>query len=220
MSNKTLSLDDRLYQYLLDHSVRESQAMRELRELTVNHEWAQMQISPEQGQFMMLLTELIGANRAIEIGTFTGYSALALASALPEDGKLICCDISQGWTNIGIPFWEQAGVRSRIDLRIAPALNTLDTLIEKGKAETFDLAFIDADKTNYLHYYDRCMTLIRTGGLMLFDNVLWGGAVADPDVNDEDTVALRELNDKIHKDERVSMSMIPVGDGLTLVRKR
>ena len=220
MSNRTLNLDDTLYQYLLDHSVRESALMRKLREITSEEEMSRMQIAPEQGQFMALLVELLGAERIIEIGTFTGYSALWLAQAMPEHGELVCCDISKEWTDIGRPFWRDAGVEKRIQLHLAPALETLDNLIENGGTGSFDMAFIDADKTNYLNYYDRCLTLVRRGGLLLFDNTLWGGAVSDPAKQDADTQTLRELNDRLHKDERVSISLVPIGDGLTLARKR
>lgn len=220
MTNRSVNLDDRLYQYLLDHSVRETASMKKLREVTLQQEMARMQIAPEQGQFMALLVELISAKRIIEIGTFTGYSALAMAGAMPAEGKLICCDISEEWTSIGKAFWQEAGVASRIDLRIAPALETLDALIQDNQAGSFDMAFIDADKTAYLEYYERCLLLLRPGGLILFDNTLWGGSVADEQVSDDDTVAIRRLNDKLHTDERVSISLVPVGDGLTLAIKR
>lgn len=220
MSNRTLAIDDNLYQYLLEHSVRETPVMRELRELTMDNEMARMQIAPEQGQFMALLVELLGASKIIEIGVFTGYSALCMAQAMPADGRLVCCDLSEEWTSIGLPFWKRAGVRGRIELRIAPALETLDGLIQSGEARGFDIAFIDADKTNYSNYYERCLELLRPGGLLMFDNTLWGGSVADPANDDEDTEALRELNLRLHKDERVSISMVPIGDGLTLARKR
>lgn len=220
MSNRTISLDDTLYQYLVDHSVRETALMRELREVTSHLDMARMQIAPEQGQFMAFLVELIGAERIIEVGTFTGYSALCMAQALPEHGELVCCDISEEWTEMGRPYWRDAGVEERIRLRIAPALDTLDDLIEQGQANRFDMAFVDADKTNYSSYYERCLTLLRQGGLLLFDNTLWSGAVADPAHQDDDTRALRALNDRLHKDERVSISLVPIGDGLTLARKR
>lgn len=220
MSTRTLNLNDQLYQYLLDHSLRETATMQQLREITAQHEWGRMQISPEQGQFMALLVNIIGAQRIIEIGTYTGYSALCMAQALPEHGQLICCDMSKEWTDIGRPFWQQAGVEKRIQLRIAPALETLDQLLANNETEPFDLAFIDADKTNYLNYYERCLTLIRQGGLILFDNTLWSGHVADASKQDEDTVAIRALNETLHKDKRISMSLLPIGDGLTLVRKR
>lgn len=220
MSNRTLNLDETLYHYLLDHSVRESALMRNLREITAQQEMHRMQIAPEQGQFMALLVELLGAEHIIEIGTFTGYSALCMAQAMPEQGELVCCDISEEWTDIARSFWRKAGIEKRIRLHIAPALNTLDKLIEQGEKGHFDMAFIDADKTNYLNYYERCLKLLRDGGLLLFDNTLWGGSVADSDVQDDDTQALRKLNDKLHKDERVSISLVPIGDGLTLARKR
>jgi len=220
MSNRTLNLDDTLYEYLVDHSVRDTPEQQALRELTLKHQYAQMQIAPEQGQFMALLVKLIGARRIIEIGTFTGYSALCMAQALPVDGKLICCDVSEEWTSIGRPFWREAGIEDRIDLRIAAALDTLDALLEDGQGQSFDMAFIDADKSNYGHYYERCLQLLRPGGLVMFDNTLWSGAVADPTKNDEDTCALRELNALLHQDERIDISMLPLGDGLTLACKR
>lgn len=220
MSNRTLNLTDNLYQYLLDHSLREDAIARALRARTASHAWARMQIAPEQGQFMQLLAELMGVQQAIEVGTYTGYSALCLARALPDEGRLVCCDISEEWTAIGIPFWTQAGVRDRIDLRIAPALETLDALLAEGGAGDYDLAFIDADKTNYTHYYARCLQLLRPGGLLMFDNTLWGGSVADTSNLEADTVALRAMNDQLLEDERVSLSLVPIGDGLTLARKR
>lgn len=220
MSSRTLNLDETLYQYLRDHSLRDSDVMRKLREVTAAQEYSAMQISPEQGQFMALLVELIGATRIIEIGTFTGYSALCMAQALPEHGELVCCDVSKEWTDIGRRFWREADVEDRIRLHLAPALETLDRLIEQDETGRFDMAFIDADKTNYLNYYERCLQLLRPGGLVLFDNTLWGGAVADPGNHSADTIALRELNEKLHQDQRVSISMLPIGDGLTLARKR
>jgi len=220
MSNRTLEIDDRLYRYLIEHSLRETPVMGELRALTLEHELARMQIAPEQGQFMALLAELIGARQAIEIGTFTGYSALCLAQAMPADGRLICCDTSEEWTDVARPYWERAGVIERIDLRIAPASETLDALIRGGETGRFDLAFIDADKTGYLSYFERCLELLRPGGLVMLDNTLWGGSVADPTNQEEDTLALRELNDRLHEDPRVSISLVPIGDGLTLARKR
>lgn len=220
MSNRTINLDDRLYQYLLDNSLRETPLMRELRERTAQHEMAGMQIAPEQGQFMGLLVELLQPQQILEIGTFTGYSALWMAQALPEGGRLVCCDLSREWTDIGRPYWERAGVAERIDLRIAPALETLEHLLVQGASGHFDMAFIDADKTNYPHYYEYCLQLLRPGGLILFDNTLWGGSVADPQHRGEDTQALRTLNRQLHADERVSLSLVPIGDGLTLARKR
>jgi len=220
MSNRTLNLDDRLYAYLQDHSLREDDIARRLRETTAGLDMARMQIGPEQGQFMALLVELMGAYNLLEIGTFTGYSALCMARALPVDGRLVCCDISKEWTAIGRAFWEDAGVADRIDLHLAPAMNTLDKLLGNDQAGQFDIAFIDADKTNYLNYYERCLRLVRPGGLLMFDNTLWGGSVADDSVQDDDTRALRQFNDKLLADQRVSISLVPIGDGLTLARKR
>jgi O-methyltransferase len=220
MSNKTIGLDERLHHYLLSHSVRETSVMRRLRERTMAHQWARMQIAPEQGQLMALLVEIIGARQAVEIGTFTGYSALWIASALPRDGCLICCDVNEEWATQGIPFWEEAGVRERIDLRIAPALETLEDLLKKGSAGRFDLVFVDADKPAYADYYEYGLELLHPGGLILFDNTLWGGAVADPDNDDEDTRGIRALNERLHRDGRVSQSLVPIGDGLTIARKR
>jgi predicted O-methyltransferase YrrM len=220
VSNRTINLDDRLHRYLLDHSVRESDLLRRLREVTARQELSNMQIAPEQGQFMSLLVELTGARRIIEIGTFTGYSAICLAQAMPPGGRLLCCDVSSEWTAIARPFWREAGLEERIELRIAPALETLDGLLAGGDAGGFDMAFVDADKTNYLNYYERCLQLVRGGGLILFDNTLWGGAVADAQNHADDTVALRELNDRLLADARISLSLVPIGDGLTLARVR
>ena len=206
--------------YLLDHSLREPPAAAELRAVTAKLPYAGMQISPEQGQLMALLVQAVGARRAIEIGTFTGYSALWVALALPPDGKLVCCDVSAEWTAVGKPYWEKAGVAGKIDLRIAPALETLDRLLAEGGAGAYDFAFIDADKTGYDAYYERCLQLLRRAGLIAIDNVLWGGDVANPKKRSADTLALRALNKKIHGDERVTLSMLPVGDGVTLAMKR
>jgi predicted O-methyltransferase YrrM len=178
-----------------------------------------MQVSPEQGQFMGLLIRMLGAKKAIEVGTFTGYSALQVALALPDDGRLIACDISEEWTSIGIPFWKQDQVDHKIDLRIGAATETMSELINEGEAGTYDFAFIDADKVNYLKYYELCLTLMRPGGVIAIDNVIWGGAVADPDITDPSTDAIRELNRFVHQDTRVTVSMLPIGDGLTLARK-
>jgi predicted O-methyltransferase YrrM len=220
MSNRTIPIDERLHGYLLEHSLRESDVKRRLREVTASLECSGMQIAPEQGQFMALLVELIGARRIVEIGTFTGYSALCMAEAMPTDGALICCDLSEEWTGIARGFWREAGVEERIDLRLAPALETLDALLAQGREGQFDMAFIDADKANYTQYFDRCLTLVRPGGLILFDNTLWGGRVADPQDRDEDTRAIRALNDRLLGDQRVTLSLVPIGDGLTLARKR
>jgi caffeoyl-CoA O-methyltransferase len=220
MSRRSWSVDDKVRGYLLAHSLREPAAAAGLRAATAELPNAGMQISPEQGQFMALLVQAIGARRAIEIGTFTGYSALWVAAALPADGRLVCCDVSAEWTAVGKPFWEQAGVAGKIDLRIAPARETLDRLLAAGEAGTYDFAFIDADKTGYDAYYERCLKLLRRGGLIGIDNVLWGGDVADGRKRSADTLALRALNDKLHRDDRVALSMLPVGDGLTLALKR
>ncbi len=220
MASRTIELSDRLYDYLLAHSLREPPVLARLRDATLNMPFAAMQISPEQGQFMALLVELIGARRTLEVGTYTGYSALVVALALPSDGRVIACDISDEYTAVGKPFWAEAGVADKIDLRIAPAVETLDRLLADGGAESFDFMFIDADKTGYDSYYERGLRLLRAGGLMAVDNVLWDGAVADPAMDDDDTRAIRALNRKIHHDVRVSISQIPIGDGLTLARKR
>lgn len=221
MANNTIHLNDSAYDYLLKVGTRESDLERELRVTTHNAtEWHIMQISPEQGAFMGMLVRIHGSKRALEVGTFTGYSALAVAQALPEDGELIACDVSEEWTSIGKPFWEKAGVAHKIDLRIRPAVETLDALLAEGQANTFDFAFIDADKSNYDVYYERCLALLRPGGLLTIDNVLWGGKVADESVQDEDTRAIRALNQKIIDDVRVDTCMTPIGDGVTLVVKR
>ena len=219
MSSRTLNLDDTVYQYLLSHSLREHPAQIALREATRTHPHAIMQISPEQGQFMALLIRLIGARRTIEIGVFTGYSALSVALALPDDGKVLACDISDEYTRVGVPHWKAAGVAHKIDLQLAPALSTLDARIKAGEQGQYDFAFIDADKSGYDGYYERCLTLLRTGGLIAIDNTLWSGKVALP-AEDADTAALQALNSKLHRDERVDISMLPISDGLTLVRKR
>ncbi len=219
MSDRNITLDKRLYQYLVDHSVREHPVSRELREATAGMKHAGMQISPEQGQFMALLVQLLGARRTIEIGVFTGYSALSVALALPPDGKIVACDVSEEWTAIGRKHWEKAGVAAKIDLRLAPGLETLDKLIAAGGAGQYDFAFIDADKGNYLGYYERCLALLRRGGLITLDNTLWSGRVADPKENDDDTKAIRAVNDALHRDRRITVSLLPVGDGLTLALK-
>lgn len=219
MSRRTINLDDTLYQYLLDHSLREHPEQTALREATVKHPQGGMQISPEQGQFMTLLIKLIGARRTIEVGTFTGYSALTVALALPAGGRILACDISAEYTSIGKPYWQRAGVADKIELVLAPALQTLDARIASGDANRYDFAFIDADKTGYDAYYERCLQLVRQGGLIAFDNTLWGGDVARP-ARDDDTRALQALNDKLYRDQRIDIALLPIGDGLTLARKR
>jgi caffeoyl-CoA O-methyltransferase len=219
MSNKTLTMNDELYAYLCQVSLRESPRLARLREETAALPEHPMQIAPEQGQFMALLVALIGARRALEIGVFTGYSALCVADALPADGRLVACDISETWTAIARRYWREAGVESRIDLRLAPALRTLDALIAEGQSGDYDFAFIDADKTNYMNYYERCLTLLRPGGLIVIDNVLWSGSVIDAADQDADTCAIRDFNAALHRDQRVKISMLPVADGLTLAMK-
>jgi predicted O-methyltransferase YrrM len=219
VSNRSLTLDDTLYDYLLAHSLREHPAQAALREATRVHPSAGMQISPEQGQLMALLVKLIGARRSIEIGVFTGYSALSVALALPDDGHVLACDINDDYARIGRPHWQAAGVLHKIDLQIAPALSTLDARLASGAEGQYDFAFIDADKTNYEAYYERCLRLVRSGGLIVIDNTLWGGSVAYP-AESPDTAAIQALNDKLHHDQRIDLSLLPVGDGLTLARKR
>lgn len=221
MSSRTIELTDDLYDYLLRIGSRESVVARELREATrVATKAHRMQISPEQGAFMALLVRMLGARRTIEVGTFTGYSALVVAEALPLDGRVIACDVSEEWTGVGRPFWERAGVAEKIDLRLKPATETLAELVDAGEAGRFDFAFIDADKSNYDTYYERCLTLLRPGGVIGIDNVLWGGRVADASITDDDTSAIRALNAKVHADGRVDACLLPIGDGLTLAVKR
>lgn len=221
MTRRSIALDDRLYQYLLDVSLREPEVLARLRQETEDHVGdAEMQIGPEQGQFMGLLIELLGARRVLEIGTFTGYSALVMARAMGSQGRVVTCDVNEDTTAIARRYWREAGVDDRIQSRIGPALETLDALLEEGYGETFDAAFIDADKGNYDGYYERSLKLLRAGGLIMVDNVLWGGSVADPTRTDAGTQAIRDLNAKLHDDERVSLSLVPIGDGLTLARKR
>ena len=203
---------------MLSVSLREPEILRQLREETTHDENANMQISPEQGQFMALLVHLLGAKRTLDIGVYTGYSALSISLALPEDGRVIACDINDAWTDIARRYWQKAGVEDKIDLRLAPALETLQILLEQDESN-FDFAFIDADKINYDQYYEYCLKLIRAGGLIAIDNVLWDGAVADTSINDHDTRAIRALNEKIHTDPRVEITLVPIADGLTLARK-
>lgn len=218
--SRHFSFDERTYEYLVKTSVRETDVAKRLREETQKLPMAQMQIGPDQGQFMQLLVRLINAKKTLEIGVFTGYSALWVAMGLPDNGRIVACDVSEEYTSIARRYWEEAGVDRKIDLRLRPALETLDDLLAKGEAETFDFVFIDADKSNYDNYYERALRLIRTGGLIAFDNTIWSGRVADPKEVDEDTVAIRTLNTKLHRDERVALSMLTVGDGLTLALKR
>lgn len=220
MSKRSISLTDSLYDYLLSVSLREPDLLLKLREETAADPAANMQISPEQGQFMGLLARLMGARRCLEIGVFTGYSSLALALALPDDGRIVACDVSEKWTSVARRYWAAAGVAHKIDLRLATAMETLDRLLAGGEAGTFDFAFIDADKENYVGYYERALQLLRAGGLVVADNTLWSGRVADPENAEADTVALRHFNELLHGDSRVDLSLVPIGDGLSLARKR
>ena len=219
MSTATIMLDEKLREYLLNVSVKESEILRELREETAQMEYSAMQISPEQGAFMSFLVELIQAKRTLEIGVFTGYSALVVAMALSEDGIVTACDVSEEWANVGMKYWKKAQVEDKIDLRIAPALKTLDQLLSEGKQGTYDFAFIDADKIEYQGYFDKSLELLRIGGLIAIDNVLWGGSVIDDSIQDSSTKAIREFNENLSSDPRVSISMVPIGDGLTLACK-
>lgn len=219
MSSSTLQLTEPVRDYLLAKGVREPAALAELRRRTAELDQSMMQICPEQGALMAMLVRLCGAKRILEIGTFTGYSALSMALALPSGGRIVCCDVSEEWTAIALDAWRAAGVADRIELRLAPALDTLDDLTD-AEAEPFDLCFVDADKSNYLAYFERCLALTRPGGALLFDNVLWGGAVADPADERGSTTAIRALNEQIARDERIDIVMLPIGDGLTIARKR
>ncbi|MBV8803271.1 MAG: class I SAM-dependent methyltransferase [Gammaproteobacteria bacterium] len=220
MSNYTLNLSPSVYDYLQKHSLREHDVLQKLRMQTHKMSTRRMQISPEQGQFMQLLIQLLNATKTLEIGVFTGYSALSVALALPPKGKIIACDINVEWTKIAKRFWEMAGVGEKIDLHLAPALETLQNLLNQGEEGTFDFVFIDADKKNYAAYYNKSLELVRAGGLIVIDNVLWSGDVADPAINDADTQAIRDLNTLLLNDERITLSMIPLGDGITLARKK
>jgi predicted O-methyltransferase YrrM len=220
MSSRTIELTQRLYDYLLGASLREPEVLKQLREETRTMKSGGMQISPEQGQFMALLVELTGTRKALEIGTFTGYSSLAVARALPPGGKVYACDISKEYTDIARRYWAKAGVADKVELRLGPALDSVKALIKEGHEGSFDFAFIDADKENYDAYYEAALTLLKPGGLIAIDNVLWSGRVADPQRTDEDTESIRNLNAKLRDDARVSISMVPIGDGLMLARKR
>jgi predicted O-methyltransferase YrrM len=214
MAGRAPFLPEKISRYIAEHAVREPEVLRELRKATRAVPSSGMQIGADQGQLMALLVRLMGARRCLEIGTYTGYSALAVALALPPDGRIVCCDISEEWTAVGKPFWKKAGVAEKIDLRIGAALETL-----QGLEGPFDFVFIDADKENYLRYYERCLALVRPGGLIAVDNVLWSGEVANDKARDGATVALRAFNDAVHRDPRVDLAMLSIGDGVTLLRK-
>ncbi len=220
MADRRLQITDEIHRYLVDHSVREPEVLARLRTTTAPLPQAGMQIGPEQGQLMALLAKLVGAQRCIEVGVFTGYSSLAVALALPEDGRILACDVSEKWTAIAQRFWREAGVEHKIELKLQPAVRTLEDLLAAGEAGRYDFAFVDADKPAYDSYYELLLKLLRPGGLMALDNTLWSGAVADPDEREPNAVALRTLNDKLHRDERIDLSLLPIGDGLTLARKR
>ena len=219
MAKKNFVLNEKAYEYLLSVSLKETAILTKLRQETNLHRAKIMQISPDQGQFMALLIKILRAKKTLDIGVFTGYSSLVVALALPEDGKVIACDRDPESTKIARRYWQEAGVADKIDFHLAPALETLDSLISKGEAGTFDFAFIDADKRNYDNYYERCLTLLRSGGMVAIDNVLWSGRVADPDDMDKRTIAIRQFNQKVYQDERVEISMLPIADGLTLAVK-
>ena len=221
MSVSFLGLDERIDDYLMNNSLREPDVLRRLREETIaNNPHALMAVSPVEGQFMALMVKLIGAVKTLELGVFTGYSSLCTALALPPQGRVVACDVSEEWTSVARRYWAEAGVADKITLRLAPAVETLDALLRDGQAGTFDFAFVDADKENYDNYYERALKLLRRGGLVIFDNMLWSGRVADPGVQDVETVALRALNEKLHHDERVFVSLLPVRDGMSLAVKQ
>jgi caffeoyl-CoA O-methyltransferase len=220
MSNLQTPVTPELAEYVRRVSLREPQLLTRLREETAPRRDATMQLSPEEGQFLGMLVRLTGARRAIEVGVFTGLSSLHIALAMPPDGRLVACDVNTETTSIARRYWREAGVEDKIDLRIAPGLETLDALIREGAADSYDFAFVDADKQNYWHYHQRVLQLLRPGGLVAFDNVLWHGKVIDESVQDPDTRAIREFNAKLHQDERVWLSLVATGDGLTLALKR
>jgi caffeoyl-CoA O-methyltransferase len=220
MANRSIQITEQLYDYMIANSVREPEILAELRAETSKLPMAMMQIGPEQGQFMALLVRLIGAKNIVEVGTFTGYSSLAMALALGKDAHITCFDISEEYTAIARKYWAKAGVADRMELKLGPAAELLKAMLDNGARGKIDFAFIDADKTNYETYYDLVLQMLWPGGLIAIDNVLWGGDVANPKKKDEDTEAIRRINRKVHADERVDVSLVPIGDGLTLARKR
>jgi predicted O-methyltransferase YrrM len=220
MANQTLGMEPQLYNYLISVSLREPEIVSQLRQETAQHPMSRMQIAPEQGQFMALLVQLMGAKKTLELGVFTGLSALVVSLALPPDGRVVACDVNVEFTDIARRYWQEAGVGDKIELHIGPAMETLDQLLSAGEAETFDFAFIDADKSNYDGYYERSLELVRPGGLIVIDNVLWSGRVADPQFQDNRTQKIRALNEKLHQDSRINLSLVPMADGLTLAHKK
>lgn len=220
MSNQTIGLSPEFYSYYRSITVREPEILQKLRQETATHPRAMMQIAPEQGQFLAFLVQLIGAKKTLEIGVFTGYSSLVIALALPPDGRIVACDVSDEYTAIARHYWEEAGISEKIDLRIAPALETLDKLISQGYSNSFDFAFIDADKGNYSNYYEKSLELVRKGGLIAIDNVFWGSKVANLEIQDNQTSKIREFNQKLYEDNRINLSVIPIADGLTLALKK
>jgi len=220
MDLKSQFSDDGCDAYITKHSLRLTPVQEKLLEVTKQHRGKGMLGDPVEMQFLQMVVKMIGAKKTLDIGVFTGYSSLCIAMALPEDGKVVACDVNDDFANVGKPCWKEAGVDHKIDLRIAPAIETLDSLIAAGESGTFDYAFIDADKPSYMSYYERCLTLLRTGGVIAIDNTLWDGRVFDPSANDESTVILRKLNEFLHKDERIDLSFLRLGDGTTLCRKK
>lgn len=220
MSTRTIQMTDKLYDYMQSMSVRDHPLLKRLREETAALPRAGMQISPEQGALMALLVKLMGAKKTLEIGTFTGYSSLCVAMALPDDGRMIACDVNDEWTQVARRYWAEAGVAHKIELRLGPGVETLSQLISEGESDTFDFAFIDADKTSYDAYYERCLKLVRPGGLIAIDNIFQGGRIVDEESDNESVQAVRALNEKLHADSRIDMCIVPIGDGLTLARKR
>lgn len=216
MGKRVLNFTEDLYDYLLDNSLREPPVLQALREETNRMMMSAMQSPPEQCQFIALLLKMMAANRVLEVGIFVGYSTLWMATNLPEDGTIVACDIDEKWTSVGQRYWQQAGLDHKIDLRLAPAIDTLDQLIDEGQADSFDFAFVDADKESYWSYYERALVLVRKGGMIAIDNVLWGGSVINPDNQSSDANAIRQFNARIHQDNRVDMVMLNIGDGLTL----
>lgn len=220
MSTRTIQVTDQVHEYMLGVSLREPKVLQQLREETANLEEGGMQLSPEQGQFMRFLVRMLGAKRTLEVGVFTGYSSLSVAFGLPDDGQIVACDVSEQYTSIARRYWQAAGMDHKIQLHLGPAVHTLDNLIQAGHLNSFDFAFIDADKENYARYYEQCLQLVRRGGVIGIDNTLWGGTLVDEGQQDDSTNAIRALNKKLHADDRVELSMVPIGDGFTLARKR